>query len=183
MISDEQQESLDDRKKRVEIDKMTAEANKLRIETEELIRTTRQPFFLKNSFLKPIVAGLLGVPLMWFYYQNVVQPSMESIDAERKSEVAVSRMKSIEFEQNGMRRQIAQELTKLQDLYNELGNSKVMAETDKSKFKQKAEEIQMKIDDFAARSVTISDSGLAVDRALKLRYSYLLTINRRDSLA
>ncbi len=74
MPEQEKDKSLNDRLKEVEIKKIIVETNKLELERGELERQKKRPWFTRRLFLQPLIAGIVAVPLLWFYIRDIAIP-------------------------------------------------------------------------------------------------------------
>ncbi|HYH45009.1 MAG TPA: hypothetical protein VEG34_04940 [Thermoanaerobaculia bacterium] len=59
---------------RADIARSEAEARKLALEADQLERELALPFYRKPGFVKAVAAGLLALPLFWFYLDKVALP-------------------------------------------------------------------------------------------------------------
>ena len=70
-----------DIKSEYELLKLQAETNKINAETKVI--KDKNKFFTKYAFyLKPLFAGILAVPLCWFYFQEIFLPTMQRENIE-----------------------------------------------------------------------------------------------------
>jgi len=74
MPEQKKDKSLDDRLKEVEIKKIIVETNKLELERKGLERQKKRSWFTRRLFLQPLIAGIVAVPLLWFYIRDIAIP-------------------------------------------------------------------------------------------------------------
>ena len=67
-------QELEAERLRAEAEKHRAEARRATLEALELERQIQRPWFQNRLFLQAIVAGLVAVPLIWFYVKEVAIP-------------------------------------------------------------------------------------------------------------
>jgi hypothetical protein len=57
-----------------EFDRLQAERRKLTLEADQIERELALPFFRRSGFVKAAAAGILALPLIWFYLDKIVIP-------------------------------------------------------------------------------------------------------------
>jgi hypothetical protein len=57
-----------------EFDRLQAERRKLTLEADQIERELALPFFRRSGFVKAAAAGILALPLIWFYLEEIVIP-------------------------------------------------------------------------------------------------------------
>jgi DNA repair exonuclease SbcCD ATPase subunit len=88
-MEDSPQISPDDRIKLAEIAKLAAEKAKLEAETREILDRFSKPWYLSGSFLKALVGGIVSIPVVWWYVENIAKPAlqMENLQLARQNEL------------------------------------------------------------------------------------------------
>ena len=76
-----------------EIRKLEAESGKLEAETNLLLDELRRPWHRKRYFYQAITAGLVALPLVWFYYENFAFPLARAEFIEKELKNAEDRKK------------------------------------------------------------------------------------------
>ena len=71
-----------------EIRKLEAESGKLEAETNLLLDELRRPWHRKRYFYQAITAGLVALPLVWFYYENFAFPLARAEFIEKEFRLA-----------------------------------------------------------------------------------------------
>ena len=64
-------------RQKAEIEKLEAETEKLKLETAELKEKFNSPWYKYRHLLNPVVFGLLALPTVWFYLENVFLPTYQ----------------------------------------------------------------------------------------------------------
>ncbi len=59
---------------RAEVDRFEAESRKLKLEADQIQNEMALPFFKRSGFVKATAAGILALPLIWFYLDKIVIP-------------------------------------------------------------------------------------------------------------
>ena len=59
---------------KAETEKIQAEKLKTDLEIKELEKKFNTPWFKRNAFFQVIVAGLVAIPLIWFYVKDIAIP-------------------------------------------------------------------------------------------------------------
>jgi len=71
----ENNKSLEDQIKEAELQRIKAETRRIEEERKELQRKNNLPWYRRPAFFQALVAGIVAIPLIWFYMGNVVIPS------------------------------------------------------------------------------------------------------------
>jgi hypothetical protein len=97
----------DDDRLRAEIDRFKAESRKLKLEADQIETEMALPFFRRSGFVKAAAAGILALPLIWFYldaivipYQNAKSELLSIQNAKAKEELAKAKEKLDELSEN-----------------------------------------------------------------------------------
>jgi hypothetical protein len=97
----------DDDRFRAEIDRFKAESRKLTLEADQIETEMALPFFRRSGFVKAAAAGILALPLIWFYldaivipYQNAKSELLSIQNANAKEELAKAKEKMDELNEN-----------------------------------------------------------------------------------
>jgi len=69
-------------RQRAEVDRFEAESRKLTLEADQIEKEMALPFFRRSGFVKAAAAGIVALPLMWFYLDKIVVPYQTSLSAE-----------------------------------------------------------------------------------------------------
>lgn len=85
-----------DMKTQAEIDKLRAEARQADAETAKIHRDIKRPWYRGALFFQAIAAGLVAVPIVWFYVKEVAIPLHEAknIKLERQIEKSLSELQN-----------------------------------------------------------------------------------------
>ena len=85
-----------DARAQAELDKLRAEARHAEAEAIKIHRDLKRPWFRGSLFLQAIAAGLVAVPLVWFYVKEVAIPLYEAknIKLERQIEESLSKLQN-----------------------------------------------------------------------------------------
>lgn len=77
------------RKLEAEIEKIEAEKAKIDVERTELQRQFDRPWFRKRYFYQAVVAGIVSIPLIWFFITEIAIPmqEIENIRLSRNNEL------------------------------------------------------------------------------------------------
>lgn len=77
-MNEKEQKSLDDRRKEAEIEKIVAETRKTELERHELEQNRNRPWYKPTqpfrAIIQAVVAGVVSVPLIWFFFSNIFIP-------------------------------------------------------------------------------------------------------------
>jgi len=91
----ENNKSLEDQIKEAELQRIKAETARIEEERKELERRNNLPWYRRPAFFQALVAGIVAVPLIWFYMGNVVIPSYnrDNIRLAWENEVAADSLR------------------------------------------------------------------------------------------
>ncbi len=81
----------DETRTQAEVEKLRAEARQADAETRKIQRELNRPWFRGSLFLQAITAGLVAIPLIWFYVKEVAIPlyQAKNIKLERQIETSL----------------------------------------------------------------------------------------------
>jgi N-acetyl-anhydromuramyl-L-alanine amidase AmpD len=85
---------------RAETAKLMAEKEKIEIEKQTLINEASRPWYRKERFIQAFVAGLLGFPILWFFFNEIIKPIYlaENMDLQYRNQIArleIGRQKTV----------------------------------------------------------------------------------------
>lgn len=63
---------------RAEVGRFEAESRKLKLEADQIENDMTLPFFKRSGFVKAAAAGVVALPLIWFYLDKVVIPYQDA---------------------------------------------------------------------------------------------------------
>jgi len=63
-----------DERLRAEVDRFNAEIRKLNLEADQIEKEMVLPFFRRAGFVKAVIAGILALPVIWWYNEKIVIP-------------------------------------------------------------------------------------------------------------
>lgn len=75
----------------LEVAKLKAEISKAIVEKREIETRLNAPWYTRPQFIQAIAAGLVAVPLIWFYFQEVALPSLTVEELEQRVETLKAR--------------------------------------------------------------------------------------------
>lgn len=180
MSTEGQKPSSNDLRRHAEIDKLRAETRHADAQTEKLEKETRRPWFRGSLFLQAVTAGLVAVPLLWFYVKEIAVPlyQSENIKLAREFEVSKTTLSKQKSEHEEAVKKLIEDrekssrelLSKLNDLRGRYSNlEKVKLEIDSSYKRLLAEQSVTNIDrqqliteyDSLRKSIAVSDSQIS----------------------
>jgi hypothetical protein len=65
-----------------EVEKLKAEKLKLDLEKVEIDKRINTPFLKSNNFYQVIWTAIISVPIIWFYFENAIQPVLKRNEYE-----------------------------------------------------------------------------------------------------
>ncbi|MEO0535364.1 MAG: hypothetical protein AAF215_16015 [Cyanobacteria bacterium P01_A01_bin.123] len=75
----------------LELTKLKAEIAKAIAEKREIEERLNAPWYRRPQFIQAIAAGLVAIPLIWFYFQEVALPSLTAEELEQQIETLKAR--------------------------------------------------------------------------------------------
>lgn len=134
MPPDESLEKLQVEKLQAEISKLKEEKHKLSLERQEL----ENPWYKKDKYLQAIAAGILAVPLLWFFFDSVVRPiyvrDTKILERENRLISLDLQDKEIEFDQ-------AQ--SKMQAAWDELASNEATFKDEKTSLEMRIKDLEV----------------------------------------
>lgn len=91
---------IERRRQELEVAKLENESRKIAAEREELERKLKRRWYQTPEFLRPVAAALIGFPVIWFFFDNIVQPvyQMENTLLEIENDLAEVKLRESEIE-------------------------------------------------------------------------------------
>jgi hypothetical protein len=97
-----------------EVKRSEEEAEKLHAERLRIEKEINLPFYRKPLFIQAIIAGLVAVPMVWFYFTQITVPLSQtkeiklSLENEKKAEELAKKEKEIEITKQQYEEKIVQ---------------------------------------------------------------------------
>ena len=100
--SNEKMDPLNLKKLEVEINRIEAETSRIELEIEENAIRINTPWYKKTLFIQAVVAGLVAIPLIWFYVKEIALPifqkenielSLKNAETEKKLHESIEKLR------------------------------------------------------------------------------------------
>lgn len=91
---------IERRRCELEVTKLENESRKIAAEHEALERQLKRKWYQTPEFLRPVAAALIGFPVLWFFFDNIIQPvyQMENTMLQIENELAAVQLRETEIE-------------------------------------------------------------------------------------
>jgi N-acetyl-anhydromuramyl-L-alanine amidase AmpD len=71
-------DSLEHQRLQAEIEKIRAEQIRVELESRQLQENLHKPWYRKESALQAFIAGLVSIPILWFFFNDIIKPMYQA---------------------------------------------------------------------------------------------------------